>query len=68
MHTLAMTLNVSKSLIKVSVVLLLLHLSDLLPITDNQGYIVAYIPPESICQPLAKEIEKIRGDTKYWFL
>jgi hypothetical protein len=63
-----MTLNVSKFLTKASVVFLMFHLSDLLPIADNQGYIVACIPSESICQPLAKEIEKIRGDTKYWFL
>ena len=58
MHTLVMTLNMSEFLEIASVLLLLCQMLDLLQIADNQGYIVAYITPKSICQVLAKETEK----------
>ena len=36
---------------------------ELLPVADNQGYIVIFIMPESLCQALAEETDKTRGNT-----
>ncbi|MCC5598657.1 hypothetical protein [Nostoc favosum] len=63
MHTLVMTLNVSSFSEIASVLLQLRHQFDLLSVADNQGHIVIFIMPESLCQALAKQTEKSRGNT-----
>ncbi|MBD6617435.1 PAS domain S-box protein [Komarekiella sp. 'clone 1'] len=61
MHTSVMMLKISE-FSDLTSVLLLLHQQLILPVVDDQGQIVGTITSESICQVLAQETQKTRGD------
>ncbi|WP_193197676.1 PAS domain S-box protein [Nostoc sp. MG11] len=64
MHTSVMMLKMSEFPDLASALLLMRQQQLILPVVDDQGQIFGTITPESICQVLAQETQKTKGDSE----